>query len=402
MTSFAQLPVSRLTDQVWEVVVIGGGPAGAICALVLARAGHKVLVVDRAEFPRDKTCGDQLMPDSISLLEKLGLLERVRAVGFTQDRFRVFSPSRIDFVVSGRFIGIRRLEFDMFLIQAAVEAGVSFAQGTVVDIKPSINDNALVHAEEAAEPLRARVVVVATGASVNLADKLGLIDRRRPSAVAMRTYIESDYPLEESFLSYDRSLLPGYAWVCRVGENRYNVGCGMRFGTGLTPDSLRPKMAEFMREFPLVKELTRSGRRVAEFRGAPLRCGLAGSRGFVRDNVLCAGEVIGTTFPFTGEGIGTAMQTGLLAAETICLALAKRDLGQLLIYADRIDRELRPAFRGYRTAEKWLSKPWVNDFMARRFRRSRYLQGQMAALFAGSADPHALFSVPSVIKSLWK
>jgi len=402
MASLSQLAIPSLPDHTWEVVVVGAGPAGAICALSLARAGHRVLVVDRAAFPRDKTCGDQLIPDAMNLLEKLGLLERVQAVGFHQDRFRVFSPSRIDYVVPGRFLGIRRLEFDMLLMQAAVEAGATFAQGTVVDIKPAISGDALVLAEEAAEPLRARVVVVATGASVNLADKLGLIDRRRPSAVAMRTYIESDYALEESFLSYDRSLLPGYAWVCRVGPNRYNVGCGMRFGTGLTPDSLRPKMAEFMREFPLVKELTRHGRRVSEFRGASIRCGLAGCRGFVRDNTVCVGEVIGTTFPFTGEGIGKAMQTGLLAAETISLALQKDDIGQLRTYGDRVDRELRPAYRGYRVAEKWLSKPWVNDFMARRFRRSRYLQSQLAELLSESGDPRALFSFFSVVKSFWK
>jgi flavin-dependent dehydrogenase len=117
---------------------------------------------------------------------------------------------------------------------------------------------------------------------------------------------------------------------------------------------------------------------------------------------MCAGEVIGTTFPFTGEGIGKAMQTGLLAAETISLALKKDDIGQLRAYADRVDRELRPAYRGYRAAEKWLSKPWVNDFMARRFRSSRYLQEQLAELFSESGDPRALFSFFSVVRSFWK
>jgi geranylgeranyl reductase family protein len=384
-------------------VIIGAGPAGAICALILARAGHQVLVLDKHEFPRHKICGDQLIPDSLKLLERVGILDRVTPRGVSQDRIRVFSPGRISFVVPGRFLGIRRHEFDHILMQSAVEAGASFAQGSVLDIVPSHTGEAQVIVENVASPLRARVVILATGASVHLADKLGLIERRRPSAVAMRAYYESDYPLEESILSYDRSLVPGYAWIFRVSDRVCNVGCGIRLGAeGGSPDDLRPRIAAFLREFPLARELVRRGRRVSEFRGAPLRCGLDGTRGFVRANVVCVGEVIGTTFPFTGEGIGKAMHSGLIAAEVVSRALQADDPGLLHEYADRIDTEIRPLYHGYRVAESWLGKPRLNDFVARRICRSRHMQEKLAEFAAESGDPRALFSWSSVARSFFK
>jgi len=398
-----QVNLDTVLSVSWSAVIIGAGPAGAICALMLARAGHKVLVLDKHEFPRHKICGDQLIPDSLKLLERLGILDRVTPHGVAQDRIRVFSPGQIDILVPGRFLGIRRYELDHILMQTAVEAGATFAQGSVVDIAPSPTGEAQVVVEDVASPLRARIVVLATGASVNLADRLGLIERRRPSAVAMRAYFESDYRLDESILSYDQSLVPGYAWIFRVSDRVYNIGCGLRFGPeGDSPDNLRPRIAAFLREFPLARELVRRGRRVSEFRGAPLRCGLDGTRGFVRDNLVCVGEVIGTTFPFTGEGIGKAMHSGLIAAEVVSRVLQADDPGLLQDYTDRIDAEIRPLYYGYRVAERWLGNPRLNDFVARRICRSRYMQEKLAEFVAESGDPRVLFTWSSVVKSFWK
>jgi len=403
MTDLSQKQLQNLPASRWDVIIIGAGPAGAICALTLARAGHQVLVLDKHEFPRHKICGDQLIPDSLKLLDRLGILDRVTPHGVAQDRIRVFSPGRVNFAVPGRFLGIRRYELDHILMQAAVDAGATFAQGSVVDIAPSHSGEAQVIVEDAASPLRARVVVLATGASVHLADKLGLVERRRPSAVAMRAYFESDYQFDEIILSYDRSLVPGYAWIFRVSDRVYNIGCGLRLGSkGDSPDSLRPRIAAFLRGFPLARELVRRGRRVSEFRGAALRCGLDGTRGFVRDNVVCVGEVIGTTFPFTGEGIGKAMHSGLIAAEVVSRALKADDPGQLHDYADRIDTEIRPLYYGYRIAESWLGNPRLNDFVARRICRSRYMQEKLAEFASESGDPRTLFSWSSVAKSFLK
>ena len=452
----ADLPedIGKLTDRPWPAIVIGAGPAGAVCALALARAGHSVLVLDKFDFPRDKICGDQLLPDSLKVLAQLGLLDRIRPLALASNGIRVFSPGRIDFLIRCEYLGIKRRDFDQMLLRAAIEAGATFAKARVIDIKTSPRNNenftdlssrgpdpvgavaisdsrlprydvpphggpsplamtdgaalsketlAEVYVQERTEPLLAQVVVLATGASVHLADKLGLIERRVPSAVAMRAYIQSDYPLEENVLSYDRSLLPGYGWVFRVEKNLFNVGCGHLYGKeNERSDNLRATTESFLANFPIAHEVASRGRLVSDFQGAPFRCGLDGWRQMVKDNVVCIGEVIGTTFPFTGEGIGKAMQSALIASEAIIRVLKFGDLSALDEYPIRVEAELRPRYHGYTIAEEWFSRPWAVDLVARRIRNSPHLQEQLAGLAAETADPRALFSIGSLLQSLWK
>jgi menaquinone-9 beta-reductase len=386
----------------WPVIIIGAGPAGSVCALTLARAGHKVLVLDKYDFPRDKTCGDQLIPDSLRVLEQLNLLDRVRPHALANDRIRVFSPGRIDFVVRCDYLAIKRRDFDHVMLKAAIEAGAVFMKAKVNDVKPLPGGPAEVYVDGRAEPLHAQVVVIATGASVHLADKLGLINRRPPSAVAMRAYFESDYRLEENVLSYDRSLAPGYGWIFQVGPNLFNIGCGHLVGPENKGDNLRATVESFLADFPIAHDLVARGQRVSEFHGAPIRCGLDGCRAFVKDNVVCIGEVIGATFPFTGEGIGKAMQSALIAGEVIDQTLRIADSTVLDDYTARIDTELRPRYHGYTVAEKWFSRPWVCDLIARRLRHSEHLQEQLAHLAADTGDPRGLFSVSSLVQSFWK
>jgi flavin-dependent dehydrogenase len=469
--------IGETSNNTWPIVIVGAGPAGSVCALSLARAGHQVLLLDKYDFPRDKTCGDQLIPDSLKVLAQLNLLDRVRPLALANDRIRVFSPGRIDFIVRCDYFAIKRRDFDHVMVQAATEAGATFAKAKVVDVKPAAygsqvtkghadqssrgpdpvgavaisNDDATisrlprfdvppdggssplamtvagalansgpsplamtnegapsqeilaeVYVDGRAEPLRARVVVIATGASIHLADKLDLIDRRAPSAVAMRAYFESDYQLAENVLSYDRSLAPGYGWIFQVGPNLFNVGCGHLVGPDKRGDNLRAIVESFLADFPIARDLIARGRRVSEFEGAPIRCGLDGCRDFRRDNVLLVGETVGATFPFTGEGIGKAMQSAMIAGEVIDRALRAPEQSILDDYTRRIETELRPLYHGYRIAEKWFARPWVCDLIARRIRGSGHLQEQLAHLAAETGDPRGLFSVRSLLKSFWK
>jgi flavin-dependent dehydrogenase len=111
------------------------------------------------------------------------------------------------------------------------------------------------------------------------------------------------------------------------------------------------------------------------------------------------GESIGATFPFTGEGIGKAMETGEIAAEVAHNALSSGDLSRLSEFPRRIERELQPKFLGYRIAENWFSKPWLNDFVARRIRSSRILQELVAGIINETVDPREVFSLRGILRS---
>jgi flavin-dependent dehydrogenase len=106
-----------------EVLIVGAGPAGSTAALLLARGGMYVLLVDRYAFPRPKVCGDALIPDAIEVLKEIGLYATVEKKGHSITRCRVCAPNGDSMSLKGEFITIRRILFDDILCRAAVDAG---------------------------------------------------------------------------------------------------------------------------------------------------------------------------------------------------------------------------------------------------------------------------------------
>src|SRR5690349_2699511 len=126
----------------WDAVVVGAGPAGSTTALLLARAGASVLLLDRARFPRDKPCSEYLSPASTAILERLGggLLETVEGVAHARlYGMKVIAPSGV--AACGRFRGgsrpysfaLPRTSFDTILVAAAARAGAEVRQGVFVE-----------------------------------------------------------------------------------------------------------------------------------------------------------------------------------------------------------------------------------------------------------------------------
>jgi len=398
-----QIEVQDIIDQLWDAVIIGGGPAGAICALTLARKGVRVLVVDKHRFPRQKACGDLLIPDSLTILKRLSLLDQVAQAAHSVGDIRVFSPSRVDFKVQGDYLAIKRFNLDLILMQAAIDEGATFARGDVCSIEPSPNQPATLRLADSLVLLRGRVVITATGADIGLPQKLGMVAQSAASAVAIRKYVRSSVEIEDIILSYDRNLVPGYAWIVPLGKGEYNVGCGVRMRDGNhKPPNLKRMLTEFLGSFPLARELERLTTETSKIEGAALRCGLVGCSRIVRDNLVLIGEVIGTTFPFTGEGIGKAMHTGELAAMAVLDALKTGDMSKLQSYPEAVAREIAPHYDGYLQAERWLSRPWLSDFFARRVRKSPYLKGELERFMAETGDPRSAFGPSGLLKSFWK
>jgi menaquinone-9 beta-reductase len=393
---------SQFGKKIWDVVIVGAGPAGSTAAIHLASKGHSVLLLDRDNFPRDKVCGDGLIADAIGALKRAGLYETVLSQSFTSAVGTVFSPSRIAFDVKGQYLTIKRRILDQLILNQAVACGALFRPWKVLDVKPNSDETLVLSLFNTEETVAARIVLIATGANVDLPTKLGLVRETSPSAVALRCYVRSPYQLDRLIISYDRSITPGYAWIFPLGDQEYNVGCGFTYhGKRVQGSNLRDFFQKFTASFPLAREVVGRAETITPLKGARLRCGLRGTTPKGKTNILVIGESIGATFPFTGEGIGKAMETAELASGLASEALTTSKMDCLGTYADTLERELRHRYLGYKIAENWFSNPWINDFMAKRIRRSRYLQEAISGLVNETVDPRKIFSIRGVLQSFF-
>ena len=397
--SFPQYVPAELPGGVWDVAIIGAGPAGSVAAVRLASRGVRVLMIDRRRFPRDKACGDALIGDAIQCLRRNGLYDRVARLAWATRTLTAYSPSQIAVDVGAEFLTLKRSVLDAELVAAAAARGVTVCYGTVSRVAEERPGIVRVELSGAA-PVRARLAMIATGADTSLLRAEGMLTRPQPSGIAIRAYIRSAVELDRLVISFDRSIIPGYAWIFPLGGGEYNVGCGVfQGGADGGGRMLRELLDRFLGEFPLARELRARATNEGPVRGALLRCGLTGARPDNGGRVLAIGETIGTTFRFTGEGIGKAMESGELAADVVHSAL-ENGARRLSDYTDRLGRELRPHYRGYEVAERWLSRAWLGNLLAWRARRSPFLRGVMADIVSGTADPREAFSLAGLVRSL--
>jgi geranylgeranyl reductase family protein len=393
-----QLPLPP--DEHWDVVVVGAGPAGSAAAIWLARRGRRVLLLDRARFPRDKVCGDALIPDALRCLEGLGLVDEVRAIGHPASTVSVYSASRERLDIPGSFVTLKRRTFDAFLADRAVSAGACLVQADVAGVRVA-SDEVEIEIEGVARLVRARSVLTSPGARVDLLQPHGLVSRRHASAMALRCYVRSPVQIDELVISYDAAIAPGYAWIFPMGDGEYNVGCGALVPeAGVAGMNLRRDFDTFVRTFPLARTLMAGATTQTKLQGAMLRCGLTGAEPLGPGPWLSAGEAIGATFPLTGEGIGKAMETAVMAADAIDRSLTLGSRAPLEGFEARVRRELGPKYVGYDVAQRWFQWPRLGDFVIRRAQRSRYLQAAVRGILDETIDPRTVFSVRGLVRSL--
>lgn len=399
MEDCRQVPSSLLEDQAWDVVVIGAGPAGCIAARQLASCGHRVLLVERYRIPRPKVCGDALIPDSLRLLESLGLNAEILRDAHRARTVQVYSRAGVCFELSTDLVTLERRLLDSRLAEAARVAGATVCFGTAASLASLAGGGVQVVMSNPSRVFHARIAIVATGANVSLLEPLRMVTRHHHDAVAARVYLESSADTLPPIVTFDDSVRPGYAWVFPMGQGRYNLGCGVFFTPG-KHRNLRVLLESFARTFPPVKALLSKGRVLTSVEGARLRAGLSGAR--VHDGawIIAIGEATGTTYPFTGEGIGKAMHTGLLAARHVHLALDANSVAPLSAFSETVHSELAPKYEGYRIAQRWLSHSSLNNFVARRARASARLRGTLSEILNETADPRRVFSVSGLFRAV--
>jgi geranylgeranyl reductase family protein len=387
----AALAGPDVTALVWDAVVVGAGPAGSVAALHLAERGRAVLLLDKHAFPRDKVCGDALIPDALASLRRCGLFDAVRGQAHVSNTVSIYSPSQIRVDLPGEFLTIRREILDKQILDGAVARGARFYSAEVSGVE-SQRQGIRIFLKGVVQPVQARFGILATGADVSLLAATGMLQRRQPSGVAVRCYVHSPWQIDELIVSLDRAILPGYAWIFPLGGDVYNVGAGGFYhGRKNRRVNLREMFRAFLSRFPPARQLVERATDTTPLRGAMLRCGLDGAAAHDGKCFVAIGETIGTTFPFTGEGIGKAMETGELAARQVDTALANGGPESLAALPAMIERELAPRYTGYHVAESWASRAWLVDMLARRMQRSPALQRAAAGIIAETIDPRSVF-----------
>ena len=323
----------------YDIAVIGAGPAGSIAASLLAQAHLNVIFFDRAEFPRDKPCGDLVSPEAVDILREVGA-----GLLFDQHDFFPIYKARI---VSTRKQSVElrfgragymapRAEFDELLRQNAISCGATFCRLDI--IAPLVKDGRVIgvrgrhiDGKPTMSEILAQITIVANGSSSSLGRALGLDKQvQRHTGVAIRAYLEMselDHMIEGYLLS---EFVPGYAWIFPFNEQVANVGIGTR------ADILKKKQLslfqglhhflsspDILSRIPDINHLYASKTWMLRYSSQPMPRVYPGAI-FVGD----AGSFVN---PLTGDGIYPAMLTARLAAQVALSSLESNTVNPVML-----------------------------------------------------------------------
>jgi geranylgeranyl reductase family protein len=353
-----------------DVVVVGAGPAGCAAAITAVAHGLSVVCVDKATFPRDKTCGDGLTANALRLLEQLGL---------SHDEFVATAPAAVTETVivspSGRravlplpaggahAAVVPRASQHAALVARARRRGVQIREACAVEKVVEHQHGVQV------DDIFARYVVAADG---HWSPVRRLLEPDAPRDLgewhAVRQYFDG-VDAQRLWVLFERDLLPGYAWVFPLPEGRANVGYGVLRADGRSGRELKDLWPGLL-ERPVMREILGPDAKPIETVHAwPIPTRYSPDR-MQTGRVLFAGDAAGVVDPMTGEGIAQAIETGMLAAEAIASGhdyarLVHRALGRDLRFAATLQKLLRYPL-GARAAIRAADlTPWTRRNFAR-------------------------------------
>ncbi|MGD9705036.1 MAG: NAD(P)/FAD-dependent oxidoreductase [Acidimicrobiia bacterium] len=342
-----------------DLLVIGGGPAGAAAAIRAARAGVNVTLFEKGPHGRDKVCGDGLTPRAVAALEELkvdvGEAHRI-------DGLRMIAGKRtreLAWPATGRFPSYGavwpRRRFDSHLIDVAIAAGAEVRFDT--EALPVLEDGAVVGAVAGGETFAASLTVLAAGAQGAAAKVVGCErDVDEPFGLAIRTYAPTPRHAErhlEACLSLrdeHGTPVPGYGWMFPAGDGTVNIGVGalstMKGFKKLNLNTLLDQYASVVREpwsLGAYLEKPRAWR-------LPMSAVRRHGPGWV-----AVGDAAGFVNPMNGEGIDYGLESGMLAVDRFLADAATAPETYDALVGERFDGFLRTGRRfSFLIGHPWL------------------------------------------------
>jgi 2-polyprenyl-6-methoxyphenol hydroxylase-like FAD-dependent oxidoreductase len=382
-----------------DVVVVGGGPAGAACALGLARRGVAVTIVERARFPRRKPCGEYLSGGAVAALDELGLGRELRLVAQPLRGVRLVpaATAALELPFPSEALALGRAILDTVILGRALAAGARLVQGRAEDLRFERGRAAgVVVRDEAGErtELRARFVVGADGNGSLVARKLELV---RPLRGTRRFAIGGHYRGLGDFGGFVEMYVgPGaYFALNPLDSSRTNVMVVVRDRAlgewaGAVDENVRGKAAELGRGHRSFEGAERIGARVAV---GPLAFSV---RAPAAPGALLVGDAAGVLNPFTGQGVFLALRGGIDAAATLGAALAEpgREAEYVAAYAARRGRDFAARRRLSKLVDLLLDVPFLTRRAAARLRSFPKTGEALMAALGGTLSPERALAPP--------
>ncbi len=383
------------------VTILGAGPAGATTALALSVRGIPSLLVDAAEFPRDKVCGDAL---SGKVVLTLGRMDPKLVEELSTSSFALPSHGVLFVAPNGRGLRVPfrrentggpppgyitpRLDFDNWLFQKSSTAtGVRTLTGCKIKGFRRVGTEWVLTDESGADRIRTQLIVAADGAHSRFARHFGGIEHQDEHfSAGLRRYYRNVSGLDEQGfieLHFIDDVLPGYFWIFPLAGGRANVGLGMRSDLASKKKlNLKELLDKIIATHPAISPRFSEAEPEEPVRGYGLPLGSL-KRKISGDGYLLLGDAASLIDPFTGEGIGNAMISGLKAAETIEACYASSDFTEqsLAGYDQAVYKRLWPELSLSTRMLQLVKYPWLFNLVVNKAIKSKTLQGTISCMF---------------------
>lgn len=325
----------------YDVIVVGAGPAGCSAAHFLAQKGLNVILVDKAVFPRDKICGDGISAASLTLLEEMGVLEKIEALPNHKIQKLIISAPNGQ-IMTGKYPNVKNFRNYGYVVQRKAFDYTLFQHIQVDDNIRVIENFRVKHLirehdkavgvkgvlDESPLEIHSRYVVGADGAHSKIAHEIGCFNSNsHHRAFAVRSYYEGVEELSDAIeIHYDSSVLPGYCWIFPTSENSANVGVGV-FNRFSDSKEAKDLFDLFIHHNRYAKAKLKNAKQIGGVKGFPLPLGSFHSRRS-KDNVLLVGDAASLIDPLTGEGVYSALLSGKVAANAILKSNTPQEAGK--------------------------------------------------------------------------
>lgn len=331
----------------YDLIVIGGGPAGTSAAITAAQAGASVLLFERGRFPRHKVCGEFVSAESLALLTALlsktasELLQSRPRI----DRSRMFIDEHVlRAPIDPPAASISRHDLDAALWRAALDSGAETRDQTTVQ---AVSGRGPFQITSPGGPLQGRAVIDATGRRSNLSVRQGHDNNSKGKWIGLKAHFSELSPAQSVDLYFFSG---GYCGVQPIGVSQVNV-CAM------VRADIASRLEAVFAQNPALLERSSGWRPLTQPIGTSQLVFREPQP--VRDGILLAGDAAGFVDPFVGDGISLALRSGALAANSLIASFrAEVTLEQSCVaYQEQYQKQLAPVFRAATRIRRILQMP---------------------------------------------